>query len=177
MPEYADIYGLSTTRTSDEIRRFLDRFLPSRIESADEYEVPQYSDSPHTVYQTADELIAHCCENPSEVHAIYWRSDAVPRHAEVFFLADRNLIFGISTPSEDHSTVDAAAHDLCSFLNSSDVFVTYEDVPPETTEEFRSVLDGLNDDPAESERQTRTHKPIRVEQDGGGQAATRPEST
>ena len=35
MPEYADIYGLSRTRTPDEIRRFLDRFLPSRIESAD----------------------------------------------------------------------------------------------------------------------------------------------
>lgn len=157
MPEYADIYGLSTIRTPGEIRRFLDRFLPSHLESADEYEVPQYSDSPHIVFQTADELIAYCCENPSEVHAIYWRSDVVPRHAEVFFLADRNLIFGISTPSEDHSAVDAAAGDLCCFLNSSDVFVTYEDVPPESTIEFRRVLDGLDDDPPESERQNRTH--------------------
>ena len=165
MPEYADIYGLSTTRTPGEIRRFLDHFLPSRIESADEYEVPQYSDSPRIVFQTADELIAHCCENSSEIHAVYWRSDSVPRYAEVFFLSDRNLIFGISTPSEDHSAVDAAARDLCSFLSSADVFVTYEDVPPDSATEFRSILAGLSDDPSEAERQNRTHKPIRVEQD------------
>ena len=160
MPEYADIYGLSETRTQGEIQRFLDRFLPSRIESADEYEVPQYSNSPHTVFQSADQLITYCCENPTQVHAIYWRSDSVPRHGEVFFLSDGNLIFGISTPSEDHVSVDTTARDLCSFLSSCDVFVTYEDVPPQSALAFRSVLRGLKDDPSESERQNRTHKQI-----------------
>ena len=164
MPEFADIYGLSVTRTSNEIYRFLEHFLPSAVESADEYEIPQYSDCPHTVLQTADELIAHCCENSNEVHALYWRSDSIQRHAEVFFLEDQNLIFGISTPSEDPSAVDAVARDLCSFLNSSDVFVTYEDVPPENTNEFRVVLENLNDEPTEGERRSRAHKPILVEQ-------------
>ncbi len=161
MPEYADIYGLSETKTPAEVQRFLDRFLPSRIESAEEYEVPQYSDSPHTVFQTADQLITHCCENSAEVHAIYWRSESVPRHAEVFFLSDGNLIFGISTPSEDHASVDATARDLCCFLSSRDVFVTYEAVPPGSALAFRSVLRSLQDNPSESERQNRMHKPIR----------------
>ncbi len=50
VPEYADIYALGNERKPEAVVAFLDRFLPDRIESADEYEVPQFSRDPQVIY-------------------------------------------------------------------------------------------------------------------------------
>lgn len=104
MPEYADIYALASRRTEQAVTEFLDHFLPDRVESAAEYEIPQYSDAPTTVFTQASDLIRYCCDNPNEVHAVYWRSETRPEHAMVFFYGDGGLIFGVSTPAEDRSS-------------------------------------------------------------------------
>ena len=175
MPEYADIYALASKRTEQAVTEFLDHFLPERVESADEYEIPQYSDAPTTVYTKASDLIRHCCDSPNEVHTVYWRSEIQPEHAMVFFLGDGGLIFGVSTPAEDHRRIDLVAEDLGRFLNTEEVIVTYEDLPPESSEDFRSFFQGLPPLPDEMARRSRAHRPIKSEQDGGGQPATRPE--
>jgi hypothetical protein len=140
VPEYADIYALGRKRTPDAIARFLDRFLPSRSESADEYEVLQYSETPHTIFRVADELIDYCCQNPKEPHAVYWRSNIGDEHAEVFFLADGGLIFGVSTPADNPSKVDTISNELERFFGTDEVFVTYEDLPPDSVGAFRVFL-------------------------------------
>jgi hypothetical protein len=164
MPEYADIYALSKHRTVPAITAFLDAFLPSRIESADEYEIPQYSEAPTVVYTNAAEVIRHCCENRSEVHAIYWRTDARWEHAMVFFLADEGLILGVSTPAADASRVDQIAEQLSRHVGSDDVYVTYEDTSPDSIRDFNALLRDLDPNPTESHRGTRVHRRITGEQ-------------
>jgi len=86
MPEYADIYVISQKRDGNTISEFLDLFLPIRVESTDEYGIPQYSDSPEVVFNTAEQLIEFCCVNKLEEHAIYWRAleGKKPEHGMVF---------------------------------------------------------------------------------------------
>jgi hypothetical protein len=163
MPEYADIYGLAKERTEDAVMEFLDHFLPSRIESADEYEIPQYSRTPVTVFTQASELIRHCCAHRGEVHSIYWRSDIQEEHVMVFFLADGGLVVGVSTPADNHEKVDRIALDLVRFLDDEEIIVTYEDLPPASTESFRSLYDSLPPEPNESARRSRAHRPINGE--------------
>jgi hypothetical protein len=164
MPEYADIYALASKRTEKAVTEFLDHFLPERVESADEYEIPQYSDAPSTVYTKASDLISHCCDIPNEVHTVYWRSENQPEHAMVFFLNDGGVIFGLSTPAEDHQRIDLVADDLGRFLNTKEVIVTYEDLPPGSSEDFRSFFQSLPPKPDETARRSRAHRPIKGEQ-------------
>ena len=167
MPEYADIYVLRGNRCHDAIVSFLDHFLPSRRASADDYEVPQYSETPHTVFKTSDELIAYCCQNPKEPHTIYWESEVEYEHAEVFFLKDGGLIFGISTPADNPAKVDSVSNELGRFFDTDEVIVTYEDLPPESIDEFHSLFANLpridDAESAKAARQTRAHRPIRIE--------------
>jgi len=166
MPEYADIYAIGGDRTERAITQFLDCFLPSRVESADEYEIPQYSDSPTTMYTRASDLIRHCCTNQNEVHTIYWRSDERPEHAMVFFLADGGVILGVSTPADVSKRVDQIASTLERYIGSDNVFITYEDTPPESIREFCTLLKSLDSDPDENARGTRIHRRIKGEQSG-----------
>jgi hypothetical protein len=70
MPQYADCYVLVPSRDSAIVEQFLGRYLPgSRQESADEYEIPQYADTPHTIFGSAPELMAYLEGNNSERHA------------------------------------------------------------------------------------------------------------
>ena len=166
MPEYADIYAIGGDRSERAITQFLDTFLPTRVESADEYEIPQYSDSPTIVYTKASDLILHCCTNRNEVHAIYWRSDEPPEHAMVFFLVDGGVILGVSTPAENSERVDQIASKLERHVGSDKAFITYEDTPPESIQEFCALLNSLDSNPGELARKTRVHRRIKCEPSG-----------
>jgi len=168
MPEYADIYALANNRTEQAITDFLDHFLPEHVESADEYEIPQYSDSPTVVYTKASDLIRHCCENVNEIHTLYWRSDYLPEHAMVFFLGDGGLIVGVSTPAEDHRRVDWVASELRRFIETERVIVTYEDLPPESATDFLAFFERPPSNPDDTARRGRAHRPIKSEQDVHG---------
>lgn len=165
MPEYADIYVLGRERSPEVIARFLDRFLPSRCEVADDYEVPQFSETPQKVFKTADELIHHCCRHSKEGHRIYWRSNVRDEFAEVHFLEDGGLIFGVSTPAQSHSRVDAVSSELERFFETDEIFVTYEDLPPDNVEAFKTFLASLprlvDVTTAEASRGARAHRPIK----------------
>ena len=56
---YANLYSLVESRSAKIVHDFLARFLPNREESAEEYEVPQYADTPDVVFDNANDLIAY----------------------------------------------------------------------------------------------------------------------
>jgi len=93
MPEYADIYVISNKRDKNTIYAFLDNFLRNREESAAEYEIPQYSENPEILFQSAGQLIDHCTKNREVEHSIYWASsnDTKLEHGMLFFFKGQNL--------------------------------------------------------------------------------------
>jgi len=133
MPRYADIYVLTPLRTKATVRAFLDRFLPERAETADEYWIPQHFDVPHTVLHTAAEVISYCCGRPSETQSIYWRRVAGgsedPAYAIIIFTADGHLILGLST--EEYLAQRYFA-DLRRHSGSEIGYITVGSPPPQT---------------------------------------------
>lgn len=131
MPEYSDIYVISDKRDSKSIEAFLDHFLPHRTESADEYEVPQFSDSPKVLFKTAQELIEYCEENRDIEHSIYWRAtkSSKPEHGMVFYLNDGFVIYGVSTDASDQEYAAYLLNKLKKFLNATHGYIGHEASP------------------------------------------------
>ena len=62
MPEYSDIYIITEKRDKAIVESFLQHFLPEREESAEEYEIPQYSENPKILpyrHSGLDALVPH----------------------------------------------------------------------------------------------------------------------
>jgi hypothetical protein len=134
VPGYYDVYVLAPKRTAETVERFLRWFAPTRTSCADEFSVPRFAKEAHTVFRTADELIAYCVAHPTEPHGIYWRCthERDPAHAMVFFTPDGGLIFGLSVEND-------AAHwraELMDDTGSEIAWVGFEEPPPDTAAEF-----------------------------------------
>ena len=137
---FADCYILTDNRTKAFIYFFLDQFLPDRAEVADEYEIPQYSNSPTFVYKTADTLINHLIENKNDIHTIYWRNNSKTTIQSVmcFFTNSNQLIVGLScqTKYPDTSIENKHFKDLQNFCNSDKGYIAYEEPATQDTTEF-----------------------------------------
>lgn len=143
MPEYSDIYVISDKRDRGTLNKFLDNFLPDREESADEYEIPQYSDSPDSILSSAGELVDYCCENKTSEHAIYWRApkQRKPEHGMVFYLADGNVIYGLSTDASDSKFANDLLTRLKTHVGSALGYIGYEASPDvENFDEFKQQI-------------------------------------
>ena len=137
---YADCYILSEKRTSEFIQTFLDKFIPNRHESADEYEIPQYSDEPKVLFRSAVELMDYLSINKNEVHTVYWANNDKGdiKGAMCFFTNDGQVILGLycDTMYPDTSIEDNVFADLTSFCESSNGYITYEEPTTHNTTEF-----------------------------------------
>lgn len=131
MPEYADIYVISQKRDEATIFGFLNLFLPARKEYTDEYEIPQYSDSPVLMFDTAKKLIEYCCVNKSEAHTIYWNAleEKKPEHGMVFFLSDGNVIYGLSNDARNRALTKKLLDKAKDYLGSDLGYVGHEASP------------------------------------------------
>jgi hypothetical protein len=145
---YADCYVLSNNRTKEFIYSFIDHFIPQREETADEYEIPQYSDSPVIVHKTADELIDYLVQNKNEIHTLYWRNiiEQDINGAMCFFTNDGNVILGLYcvTTSFDSVIENTCLQHLKSFCKSSDGYIAYEQPADHTTIEFLKKVNAFN---------------------------------
>lgn len=103
MPIYTDCYCLVDSRTVETCLRFLDEFLPERIESADEYPLPLHSDHPQKVLGDVHLVMKHLEEEKEEAYVLYWRStkdDSRVKHGMLFYTNDGHLIVGVSIEGE-----------------------------------------------------------------------------
>jgi len=145
---YADCYILCENRTSAFIHFFLDTFLPNRQESADEYEVPQYSDKPKVIFKTSLELIDYLSLNKDEVHTIYWSNTDKTniKGAMCFFTNNGHLILGIycETMFPDTTIEDKVFGDLKEFCGNSKGYITYEEPATHDTNEFLERVKSAN---------------------------------
>jgi len=137
-PPYADIYVLAPSRSKATVKAFLERFLPERAETANEYWIPQRVDNPHTVLHTSAEAIAYCCGNTSETFSIYWRrvGEVGPAYAMVCFTGDCQLILGLSA---DQHAAEGLLADLRRHTGSAIGYITVEGQQPQTAAEFRRI--------------------------------------
>ena len=144
MPEYSDIYVISDKREKSTVEDFLDHFLPRREESADEYGVPQYSENPEILFDNADALIEYCAKHKNTEHAIYWRAldNKKPEHCMVFYLADGNVIYGLSTDAIDQPYAKRLLEEMKSFLGTDLGYIGHEASPDVSNlKEFKKQMD------------------------------------
>jgi hypothetical protein len=149
LPEYLDVYVISSDRNAHSAFRFLDRFLPERQESAEEYEIPQYSNPSEAVLKTDKEIVGYCCENKNVDYRIYWRNstDSKPEHAMVFFLRDGSVIYGLSTDASAPEYAKTLLSKLKTELNTNYGYIVWESSPDaDTFEDFLAEAEKHNAD-------------------------------
>jgi hypothetical protein len=131
---FYDVYVLAPARTADAVDRFLARFAPHRVESADEYQVPQYDENPTATFNAAEDAVAYCIVHPAESLNLYWRclGENDPAHAMVFFTADGSLILGLSVSEKSERWLA----DLLAATGGTTGAVAFEEPPPGTADEF-----------------------------------------
>jgi len=143
-----DCYVITKQRDMAFIVSFLDRFIPSRKETADEYEFPQYSSSPQFLFSTATQLMTFMEKMPFEPHSIYWANEQgcdLLTHCMCFYTDDGFLILGGScrrkllcreTMEIDMTYTENFLQELKDFAKSEHGFITLEEPPPCNIIEF-----------------------------------------
>lgn len=126
-----DIYVLSKKRDKVSIELFLNKYLPQREECAEDYAIPQFSQSPEILFSRDHELIEYCEKNTHIKHAIYWwgLDNGTLHRAMVFFLMDGCIVYGLSTSGNNMEFPKKVLQDLKNYLGSNHGYITYEEPP------------------------------------------------
>ena len=140
---YADCYVLTEKRTYDFIIQLLDYFTPNRRELTDEYEVPQYSDNPTDILESADEAIKFLCKNGEIKHTLYWENPdkTEMKGVELFFTDDKHLICGIYCDTKFPNTEieDTYFEKLKTICNSEQGYIAYEEPSVHNSKDFIEI--------------------------------------
>lgn len=141
MTEYIDCYWLVDSRKSSLCHDFLNKFLPTREESAEDYPVPIFSDSPTHTFTDVNKLLDYLEKNESEDYSIYWNNleeTSVYKHAMVFHTDDGKMILGISLEGNSLHDKSTIGHfkELGEFLGGSIGCMKIDEVPPSNSQEF-----------------------------------------
>lgn len=133
-----DIYVLGPDRSKESVERFLNHFMPSRSEAADDYAVPLNSDHPTRKFENADDLLAYLEAHPGIPHAIYWTSDARgdPRCAMVFPTSDGSMIYGLSVERDQEQFLTT----LKEFLSAAEGYISFEAPPAGDAAAFAAAV-------------------------------------
>jgi hypothetical protein len=133
-----DIYVLAPERTKTAVQRFLAKFLPYRKQTATEFEVPEFSNSPAIVFMTTEEVIDYCCVHPNASQRIYWLNSGKldPQSAHLYFLLDGGMVFGLSVAEGNEYVWNQWLIELRSFTGAAYGYWTGECPPEDTLDEF-----------------------------------------
>jgi hypothetical protein len=147
----ADIYVIKKTRSKKIGIDFLNHFLPSREESADDYLIPQYSDDPIHEFDNAEDLMTFLESNPKYAQSIYWRNtdaESLNKHGMIFYNEDGTMIFGISRNADMSGNLNTDNEDEClnemkKYFNTNLGYIHYENSPADNYEEFVEIVNKL----------------------------------
>lgn len=137
-----DIYVVAAGRSLEVARRFADQWLGQFKESAVEYEFPQYSENPESVYNSPFALIEKLVDHPKEPHAIYWENTGPDhiRNAMLFFSVDGLMIAGLTVRTREPHRLAYYLQALGESVGGQDGYYTFEEPPPEDAEEFQDAV-------------------------------------
>src|ERR1051326_5575062 len=98
-----ELYALSANRSAAFVKQFLDKVVPSRERTCEEYPVPESSDQPKIVFRSDLELLGYLERHPNEPYGIYWNDATAGSSAQamVFFTRDGMIIFGLADKFQD----------------------------------------------------------------------------
>jgi hypothetical protein len=147
----ADIYVIKKTRSKKLADDFLNHFLPNRIESADEYLIPEYSDNPTYEFDNADELMSFLEKNENYTNRIYWRNtdeENLNKHGMIFYNEDGTMIFGISRNANMNGNLNTENEDQClaemkKYFDTNLGYIHYENPPANSYEEFVGIVNKI----------------------------------
>ena len=130
-----EVYVDCAARTVEMAKRFLDRFLPSRSQTSEDYVYPELSDDSKCIFSNVDELIEKLVAEPSEGYGIYWdrEGDGDPFQAMLFFTEDGGLIAGLATKSPNTADV---LQSLSEAVGGRFGVAVHEEPPPDLMSEF-----------------------------------------
>ncbi|MCO5275518.1 MAG: hypothetical protein M9900_11455 [Flavobacteriales bacterium] len=148
MSEHADIYVAIRTRSKQTALEFLDYFIPKRKVFADEFEFPQYSQQPDREFSSAEDVMDFLQVNTKAKYNLYWKStdDSNPNlFGMLFYTKDEAIIFGITRDADIGGPSNTDNESEClrqleDYFKTSLGYVTYEDTPYETFEEFQNEV-------------------------------------
>lgn len=135
-----ELYAACKERSAVQAAAFLDAFGPDREQATDEYEFPQYSNSPREVFMDSVLLIERLEQESSEGYGIYWGRlgvtvpDKAPR-VMLFFTEDGGMIAGLVVPH--HVEAATLLERLASVVGATYGQTVLEEPPPSTLAEFR----------------------------------------
>lgn len=138
-----EIYVLCKERNSSVVRSFLNEFIPNRSEVAEDYPFPELVDNPEVIYNETESLMSRLDLELSEGYSIYWnneiRNDII--QAMVFYTEDGHMIAGLVVNGDRKDWLSK----LSNHVNGSYGYITQEEAPPETKEEFITMCSNSND--------------------------------
>ena len=142
MPQYADCYFLTNTRSSEWIIPFLDTFLPNRVIAQVDFVLCDSERNEVFYSDSAEEVINFLEKNPKIAYTIYWNNTdkaSIYCHAMLFYTDDGNIIVGISTPGryivgEDNPI--RVYEDMKKYFGFQTGCITVEEAAPTNTTEF-----------------------------------------
>ena len=131
MPEYSDINVIAEKRDISTVKRFLDHFLPKRKETADSYELPQYSNKPEIILNFDHEILSHCESNKHTEYLIIWKASEENKieYGTICYLKDEHVIYSLSTNAENVGYAKELLGKLKAFLNSKHGYIGNEASP------------------------------------------------
>lgn len=137
MPQLVDCYCFVDSRKKKLVDDFLDKFLPRREDTIQDFVVNKKS----TIIEGSDELMFFLEQNLSEEKTIYWKNtdeNSTYMYAMAFFTDDGKLIIGVSISGRfpDEKLVVDSFFEIKEYLNSTIGCITVEEAAPTNSQEF-----------------------------------------
>ncbi|WP_018694169.1 hypothetical protein [Algicola sagamiensis] len=138
-----EVYVLCKSRSFILAHKFLNQFAPSRECSHEDFPFPEYTDTPSQVYKCVEDVLRELESNQTESYSLYW--DVIAHDylnsVMLFFTDDGGMIAGIAV-SEGYET--KVINDLTKTVSGEYGYVSYENVPPSSSEEFIRICNSSN---------------------------------
>lgn len=131
-----EVLAVGRTRSAEYVLEFLDRFLPDRTSSTDEFSMPELEDDPEVTFDSDVDALGYLASKDEETYALYWnaRDQSGPvGQAMAYFLEDGHVLLGLAVrqqQAEDYLGL-LAAH-----TGSEHTTFGSEQRPGDTLQEF-----------------------------------------
>lgn len=147
MPQFVESYYLLNNRDSKGILSFLEKKSVKKIELAEDYPVPQYSDIIEQTFYSDEELMFFLESNPSYDYNIYWENEnkeSIIKQFSVHFTDDGKVIFGVAIKGSELNSEDSIKLfiEVKKYLNCSIACITSDESPPTNSIEFIDFCNG-----------------------------------